>query len=124
MRQPENWVKYPSFITRAKGFCHGSNLFYQLTLIVLLWLCLLFEYAWPSDRAVTRPTPPQRKRRRDLKSFEGLTTKPHCDACAHVTASHPQAPSSSATAPRAHAGVPTPGRHLNMVLQWLVEAAD
>jgi hypothetical protein len=75
-----------------------SNLFfYQLALIALLWLCLLLHYVWPSDRAAIRPTssaliPPRRKRRRDLKSFEGLTKKPYCDACAHTSASHPQAP--------------------------------
>jgi hypothetical protein len=75
-----------------------SNLFfYQLALIALLWLCLLLHYAWPSDRAAIRSTPPalmppQRKRHRDLTSFEGLTTKPHCDACEHTSAPHPHAP--------------------------------
>src|SRR5262249_37464699 len=67
-----------------------SNLFfYQLALITLLWLCLLLHYAWPSDRAAIRPTPsaltpPRRKRHRALKSFEGLATKPPCDACEHT----------------------------------------
>ena len=76
-----------------------SNLFfYQLALIALLWLCLLLHYAWPSDRAAIRSTPPEltpprRKRHRDLKSFAGFITKPHCDACAHASAPHPQAPS-------------------------------
>ncbi len=76
-----------------------SNLFfYQLALIALLWLCLLLHHAWPSDRAAIRPTPPaltppRRKRHRDLKSFEGLTKKPHCDACEHTSAPHPHAPS-------------------------------
>jgi IS1 family transposase len=71
--------------------------FYQLALIALLWLCLLLQWAWPSERAVIRLTPPaltpsRRQRRRDRKSFEGLTTKPHCDACEHTSASHPHAP--------------------------------
>jgi IS1 family transposase len=76
-----------------------SNLFfYQLALIALLWLCLLLHYAWPSDRAAIRSMPPElmpprRKRHRDLKSFAGLTTKPHCDACEHTSAPHPHAPS-------------------------------
>ena len=47
----------------------SSLFFYQLALIALLWLCLLLQYAWPSDQAVIRPTPPEltpsrRKRRR------------------------------------------------------------
>lgn len=65
--------------------------FYQLALIVLLWLCLMLHCAWPSDRATTRPTPPRRKRRREPTPFAGLTHKPHCDACAHVNAPRPQA---------------------------------
>jgi IS1 family transposase len=75
-----------------------SNLFfYQLALIALLWLCLLLHYAWPSDRAAIRPTPPEltpprRERHRALKSFEGLTTKPHCDACEHGSDLRPEAP--------------------------------
>jgi hypothetical protein len=61
----------------------SSLFFYQLALIALLWLCLLLQYAWPSDQAVIRPTPPEltpsrRKRRHDLKSFEGLTTRLSC----------------------------------------------
>src|SRR5215831_19080972 len=76
-----------------------SNLFfYQLALLALLWLCLLLHYAWPSDRAAIRPTPPaltppRRKRHRALTSFKGLTTKPHCDACEHTSAPHPHVPS-------------------------------
>src|SRR5262245_21935653 len=76
-----------------------SNLFfYQLALLALLWLCLLLHYAWPSDRAAIRPTPPaltppRRKRHRALTSFKGLTTQPHCDACEHTSAPHPHAPS-------------------------------
>jgi IS1 family transposase len=76
-----------------------SNLFfYQLALIALGWLFLMLHYAWPRDRAAIRPTPPaltppRRQRQRALKSFEGLTKKPHCDACEHTSASHPHAPS-------------------------------
>ena len=75
-----------------------SNLFfYQLALLALLWVWLLLHYAWPSDRAAIRPTPPalrppRRKRHRDLPSFAGLTTKPHCDACEHGSDLRPEVP--------------------------------
>jgi hypothetical protein len=71
--------------------------FYQLALIALGWLCLMLQWAWPSDSAVcpTTPEPPplRPKRKREPKPFAGLTTKPHCDACEHTTAPRPQAPS-------------------------------
>jgi hypothetical protein len=71
--------------------------FYQLALVALVWLCLMLHWAWPSDHVAMgptapEPTPPRRKRRREPKPFAGLTRKPHCDACAHATAPHPQAP--------------------------------
>ena len=72
-------------------------LFYQLTLIALVWLCVMLHWAWPSD-ALTCPPPPEPippvpKRHREPKPFAGLTTQPPCDACAHASAPHPQAPS-------------------------------
>src|SRR5262249_9065924 len=68
IRPPENRGKYPSFLTAARGgFAIVSNLFfYQRALIALLWLCLLLHYAWPSDRAAIRPTPPALTTRRQL----------------------------------------------------------
>jgi hypothetical protein len=39
------------------------------------------------------PPPPRPKRHRAPKPFAGLTTKPHCDACAHATDPHLHAPS-------------------------------
>jgi hypothetical protein len=72
--------------------------FYQLVLVALVWLCLMLQWAWPSDR-VTEPstlpslTPPRRKRRCEPKPFAGLTRKPHCDACEPVDAPHLHAPS-------------------------------
>src|SRR5262245_46343567 len=89
--------------------------FYQLALIALVWLCLMLQWAWPSDPAVC-PTPPEPqplrpKRQREPKPFAGLTTKPHCDACEHATAPRPQAPSSSAPTPRHDARTPPPGGH-------------
>jgi IS1 family transposase len=84
--------------------------FYQLVLIALLWLWLMLQWAWPSDSAATGPTilellSPMPKRHREPQPFVGFTTKPHCDACEHATAPHPQAP--SAPPPRL---VPTRGR--------------
>src|SRR5882672_10418425 len=59
--------------------------FYQLVLIALVWLCLMLQWAWPSDPAAAcppplEPTPPQPKRHRAPTPFAGLTTKPHCEA--------------------------------------------
>jgi hypothetical protein len=31
--------------------------FYQLTLIVLVWLCVMLQWVWPSDSAAGGPTP-------------------------------------------------------------------
>jgi hypothetical protein len=71
--------------------------FYQLVLVALVWLCLMLQWAWPSDPATCpptpEPTPPEPKRHREPKPFAGLTTKPHCDACEHASAPYPRAPS-------------------------------
>src|SRR5436853_4098227 len=77
--------------------------FYQLALVVLVWLCVMLQWVWPSDPvaacSTTRePPPPRRKRRREPKPFAGLTTKPPCDACAHASAPRPDA--SAAPPPR------------------------
>src|SRR5919108_4830888 len=71
--------------------------FYQLVLIALVWLCVMLQWAWPSDPAAVCPTAPEPppllpKRKREPTPFAGLTTKPHCDACAHTTDSRPQPP--------------------------------
>ena len=70
--------------------------FYQLLLVALLWLCVMLHGAWPSDPATCpttpEPTPLPPKRHPGPKPFEGLTTKPHCDACASSSAPHPQTP--------------------------------
>src|SRR6267142_460044 len=72
--------------------------FYQLVLVALVWLCVMPHWAWPSDPATACPTtlepaPPRPKRRHEPKPFAGLTTKPRCDACAHVSAPRPHPPS-------------------------------
>src|SRR6266571_7302121 len=84
--------------------------FYQLGLIVLVWLCLMLQWVWPSDSAAVCPTTPELpspvlKRHREPTPFAGLTTKPHCDACEHSTDPRPQP--LSAPPPRI---VPTRGR--------------
>ena len=30
--------------------------FYQLTLIALVWLCIMLQWVWPSDSAAACPT--------------------------------------------------------------------
>jgi hypothetical protein len=83
--------------------------FYQLVLVALVWLFLMLQWAWPSDIAVCpttpEPPPPLPKRQREQKPFAGLTHKPHCDACEHSGAPHPQPLAS----PPPHI-VPTRGR--------------
>ncbi len=72
--------------------------FYQLVLVALVWLCVMLHWAWPSDPATVSPTTPEPpgprpKRHHEPALFAGLTTKPHCDACAHSSARRPQTPS-------------------------------
>src|SRR5215471_14543164 len=60
--------------------------FYQLGLIVLVWVFLMLYALWPSEPMATRlPTPeplmPLRHRSKEPKPFLGLTHKPHCEAC-------------------------------------------
>jgi hypothetical protein len=75
-----------------------SNLiFYQLTLIALLWVFLMLSWMWPSEPAAARPIPPTpgpppRKRSTAPKPFAGLTHTPHCEACAQGVVPRPQAP--------------------------------
>jgi IS1 family transposase len=84
--------------------------FYQLTLIALVWLCVMLQWMWPSAPTAVcpmppEPTPPPPKRHREPKSFEGFITKPPCDACEHASAPHSETP--SPPPPRI---VPTRGR--------------
>src|SRR5437899_6500820 len=77
-----------------------SHLFFsQLVLVALVWLCVMLQWAWPSDPATVGPTTPEPpgprpKRHRAPTPFAGLTTKPHCDACEHSGAPRPQTASS------------------------------
>jgi len=72
--------------------------FYQLTLIALVWRCLMLQWAWPSHSAAVCPTTPEPpgprpKHHREPPPLAGLTQKPHCDACEHRGAPRPQPPS-------------------------------
>ena len=63
--------------------------FYQLGLIVLVWLFLMLSRLWPSEPAAARPMPPkplmrQCKRSTKPQPFPGLTRKPACAACAQA----------------------------------------
>jgi hypothetical protein len=58
-------------------------LFYQLTLIALVWLCVMLHWAWPSDVPTCppppEPPPPVPKQHREPKPFAG---KPRHDILA------------------------------------------
>jgi len=71
--------------------------FYQLVLIILVRLCVMLQWAWPSDPATAcsttlEPPPLLPKRRRTPKPFASLTRKPHCDACEHASDLRSEAP--------------------------------
>jgi IS1 family transposase len=71
--------------------------FYQLVLVALVGLCVMLQWAWPSDPAAVCPTTPESpgprpKRHHEPTPFVGLTTRPHCDACVHASAPRPHAP--------------------------------
>jgi IS1 family transposase len=64
----------------------SHHIFYPLTLIALVWLFLMLHWLWRSAYASSRlttahPIPPSRKRSKGPQPFQGLTRKPHCDAC-------------------------------------------
>src|SRR5262245_32953954 len=76
--------------------------FYQLALIAFVWLFLMLQYAWPSQRTPcqsppTLPAPP-RKRPREPTVLAGLPHKPHCAACEQV-ATRPTPPPPERPAP-------------------------
>ena len=60
--------------------------FYQLGLIVLVWVFLMLSGLWPSAPAAARPMPPRPlmprcKHSKKPKPFPGLTRQPCCTAC-------------------------------------------
>jgi hypothetical protein len=74
------------------------QVYYQLAILGLLWLCVILHDFWPS-RSALPPQPPaepvlpmgKRQRADRPKPFEGLTQKPPCAACVHA-ANHPTPP--------------------------------
>ena len=59
----------------------SHDVFYQLVLIILVWVFLMLCGLWPSESAATRltipqPNTPPRKRSRDPKPLTGLTQTP------------------------------------------------
>ena len=58
-------------------------IYYQLVILVLLWLCVMLPHLWPSPphgmpTKPADPLKPKRKRSTEPNAFEGLTHKPHC----------------------------------------------
>ena len=73
--------------------------YYQLVIIILLWLCIMLPHLSPSSSAGASKTPPppikpKRRRSREPKPFAGLTQKPHCALC------EPQTTENAPAAPR------------------------
>src|SRR5712691_78865 len=72
-------------------------MFYQLGLIILVWVFLMLYGLWPSEPMATRlPTPeplmPLRPRSKEPKPFMGLTHTPHCAAWEPGVKSHREPP--------------------------------
>jgi hypothetical protein len=71
-----------------------SHLFYyQLALIVLVWLFVMLHLTWskPGGTIPSMPAKPRRRRTSELKPIAGLTEKPHCALCERDT-TQPKAP--------------------------------
>lgn len=71
--------------------------YYQLVILVLLWLCLMLPHLWPSPpggapQTPTQPIRPKRQRSTEPKPFAGLTHKPHCALCEHESGERAPAP--------------------------------
>src|SRR5262245_18212177 len=70
---------------------------YQLTLIALVWLYVMLQWAWLSDTTTAGPTPPpprppRRQHTLEPKPAASLTPKPHCAACEHASDLRSEAP--------------------------------
>jgi hypothetical protein len=56
--------------------------YYQMVILVLLWLCLMLPHLWPrppggDPETPTQPIRPKRQRSTEPKPFAGLTHKLH-----------------------------------------------
>jgi transposase-like protein/IS1 family transposase len=72
-------------------------LFYDLLLIVFLWLGGILYKRWARNRSATGQTPrkpatPPRKQCQDPQPFPGFTHKPHCALCEQAPEPAPTAP--------------------------------
>ena len=72
------------------------HVYYLLTAMGCLWLCIMLHHGWPRRSSVShqKPTEPlplqiKRKRSNEAKPFESLTQRPYCAACEH-DAIHPK----------------------------------
>ena len=88
----------------------SDGFFYELVLLGLLWLCIMWQWRWPSARVIPGLPPPTpatspRKRSGAPKPFSGLTRTPPCAACEQAHEHGPQPP--GGPPPRM---VPTRGR--------------
>jgi IS1 family transposase len=68
----------------------SHHVYYQLVILVLLWLCIMLLHLWPSppggaSKMPTNPIKPTRKRSHEPKAFAGLAHKPHCALCEQET---------------------------------------
>jgi hypothetical protein len=95
--------------------------FYELALVILVWLFLMLYWLWPNNsaagrRPLPRSQPSRRKRSRAPQPFAGLTQKPHCALCDHE-ATQPHAPSPTPPEPMAPTNRRPPyGQHLHAFL--------
>src|SRR5215475_4732816 len=86
------------YILMSGGYTMISHLvYYQLVILVLLWVCLMLLHLWPSPAGGTPkpPTPslrPKRRRASEPKPFAGLTHKPSYPFCEQETSDIAPAP--------------------------------
>jgi transposase-like protein/IS1 family transposase len=64
--------------------------YYQLVILVLLWLCVMLPYLWPSPsggvpKKLIEPIKSKPKRSTEPKPFAGLTQRPPCVLCEQET---------------------------------------
>lgn len=69
----------------------SHHVYYQLVILVLIWLCVMLPHLWPSlpherPKRLVAPIKPKRKRSAEPKAFAGLTQKPPCPLCEQATA--------------------------------------
>jgi IS1 family transposase len=71
--------------------------YYQLVILVLVWLCVMLPHLWPTPssglpKKPAAPIKPKRNRSSEPKPFTGLTHKPPCALCEQETVESAPAP--------------------------------